>query len=425
MRFLAIMAAAAAALSVACHPFELEPLGKGRPGNRGGTSDRRETGQTGSSEQEGPGGRTEGPTVRPDTVVYLTGVEYPEGYDWGRDTAYGAVSSTLVVFRNGQRWREVPAGLSGAPDRHRFVDGHLYADHTTDTETVLLRDGEELFRYPGTEALRGFLVREGRVHTLGQDCGGKGFSYRIDGEAVFSRPVGEVLGDLGDGAYRSGALYEDEGHVCFAFRDTEYRMVCDGTSQAVSLPADVEEVFDLRMVGGQCYCTLRRRGSAVQPDLYVEGRRFSLGANQGGKAARLCRIVPHGENVMVKGYYETAGTVRQYVLWNMSQVERSYPQNLRIYDFYLSEDTCAFVGTSLSDGKTVLYPGEGVQRIMEGQYRFLSPSCATLYGGKFYAALTGTGTTGNILWADGAVRAVPLRGPLTGVYVYAEQPSDQ
>ena len=61
----------------------------------------------------------------------------------------------------------------------RIREGHLYTDNLDGTETVIRRDGEELFRYPGRESLRGFLLVGGKVHTLGQNLDGDGFAYRI------------------------------------------------------------------------------------------------------------------------------------------------------------------------------------------------------------------------------------------------------
>ena len=128
--------------------------------------------------------------------VYLTAVRFPEGFNWELDTC--AVDGTVLIdlYRDGEISRSVPAGESLYPDRHRAAGGHLYADYTTASQTVVTRDGTELFRFDGREALKGFLVREDGVHTLGQDCDGKGFTYRVDGRTVYRSETGEGLGSL-------------------------------------------------------------------------------------------------------------------------------------------------------------------------------------------------------------------------------------
>ena len=73
---------------------------------------------------ENPGGETEVPVVpeKQDTL-YVTGVEYPEGYDWVKDVEYGTVSCRLFLEKAGERIVEVPVGYSyetaSDPDMHR------------------------------------------------------------------------------------------------------------------------------------------------------------------------------------------------------------------------------------------------------------------------------------------------------------------
>ena len=44
------------------------------------------------------------------TVWYLTGVDYPEGYDWRADAEVGTVKCSLVVYANGVPMMKVPVG---------------------------------------------------------------------------------------------------------------------------------------------------------------------------------------------------------------------------------------------------------------------------------------------------------------------------
>ncbi len=57
----------------------------GKPGARQEDSEYREGENTGT----------------PDTVLFACGVEWPEDYDWRRDSCAGAVRGKLVLFRKG------------------------------------------------------------------------------------------------------------------------------------------------------------------------------------------------------------------------------------------------------------------------------------------------------------------------------------
>ena len=161
-------------------------------------------------------------SAQADTLVYVCGVEFDDGYDWRHDSTYGAASGRLVLFCEGVRTLEVPAGagqtFSLDPDMHILSDGHLYSEGCTSSSTVIGRDGEILFSYEGRESLRGLLVEGDDVYTLGQSRTGQGFSLRKNGELVFSREDGTVCGGLFDSPeYPTGALYRDSGHLYFAY----------------------------------------------------------------------------------------------------------------------------------------------------------------------------------------------------------------
>ena len=47
------------------------------------------------------GPRTEREKERDEGHLWVSAVEYPEGYDWKRDTARGIVSCRLVLFKDG------------------------------------------------------------------------------------------------------------------------------------------------------------------------------------------------------------------------------------------------------------------------------------------------------------------------------------
>lgn len=193
-----------------------------------------------------------------DTVLYMTAVEFPEGYDWRRDTSYGEVSGRIVLYRDSVRILEVPAGpgciAAMDPDLHHLAYGHLYTESVTDDETVIGRDGELLFSYPGREILCGLLVEGEEVYTLGRDRSGSGFALRRNGEEVFSYPKGGITAHFSARPdYPSGALYRDGGHMYFSYwrpagKERSWFIVEDCEEHRVDVPDG--GVYDIRVRDG-------------------------------------------------------------------------------------------------------------------------------------------------------------------------------
>ena len=121
-------------------------------------------------------------TSRERVRCFITGLDYPDGYDWRADPEKGVVKCSLVVFCDGIPVMKVPVGkeyeVSPDPDMHRIIDGDLYTDYSTSDETVIKKNGKELFRYGGREMILGMTVSKGSIYTLGQPRHGEGFTYR-------------------------------------------------------------------------------------------------------------------------------------------------------------------------------------------------------------------------------------------------------
>jgi len=180
-------------------------------------------GRAGSGRGEHPDDTASTPTVPIiDTVIYISAVEYPSDYDWIRDTAYGEVEGRIVLYRDSVKILEVPTGfrrdVSASSDMHLISDGHLYTFFANDYNTIIKCDGKEIISYPGRDIIKGFLVKDGHVHSLGQDRDGGGISYRIDGEVVHSKSKAFVIGEPDDGLWPTGALYRDDEDIVFAYR---------------------------------------------------------------------------------------------------------------------------------------------------------------------------------------------------------------
>ena len=191
------------------------------------------------------------------SVVYVTAFDYPDDYDWVHNPEKGSVRCSLVVFADSKPQMKIPVGdayhVSDDPDMHRVIDGHVYTDFATDSETILKKDGKPLFSFDGREFIVSMVEYEDSVYTLGHSRNGKGFVYRVNGRPVLERANGYTFGKL--------AVAEDV--VCFAFaepigssKDNKERYYCvrNGSVSQTALREDVKKVWDVCFHQGKVHC---------------------------------------------------------------------------------------------------------------------------------------------------------------------------
>ena len=373
------------------------------------------------------GGRGHSPKDTPDpgsdttAHLYLCAVEYPKGYDWVKDTAYSTVQASLRLFRDGECIVSVPTGgayqISTDPDTHWILDGHLITTFTDGSRTWVKRDGADLLCFDGAEDIKGLLLKDGILWTLGQKLRGQGFSLRADGTSVSENAQGTLI----------GTLYEDDGALCFAYGMTtkngsytirRYLVSADGVEKEVPVPSDAVAVYDIRRRGGITYATYLQRGNLTRPVISTDSENNQLltsGTNT--DHPEWCEILPIGESdVSVKGLLVFKSGSRRYQLWSRTGILIVYTSNTLIHDFYADEKgNIAAVGYDETAAETVLFlPPSGRSRVGLGRkYRFITSRAACLADGKFHAGLTGE--EGDLLWSDGRTAEMQINGPVTGL----------
>ena len=370
-----------------------------------------------SSHEPGGGRRTDSTATGTSPAgehVYLTAVRFPDGYAWDLDTCAVDGEVWIDLYRDGEKVRSIPAGASVHPDMHRYKAGHLYTDWSTDTETVVAREGAELFRFEGRESVRGFLVREDGVHTLGQDRDGNGFTYRIDGRIVYRSETGTVLGGPETPGAAGGALSEfgeDVYYVCRlpTERGKEYH-VMRNAERYQSFPAS-EATLEVFVAGG---IVSRVRSKPRSLVLEVNGKetRLALGV---AEACLWSRLVTWENDVLALVCAQGSGGKRFFL---QSAGGKSF-----------SPVSGESVSDVLSDGKRlgwIVTNGRGdllrvrwsTGAVTEGTGGFLvSGGCALIRDGHLILALTGRAGAPNRLQEDGVHTDFPFNGYFTSVTV--------
>lgn len=361
-------------------------------------------------------GREKPQVTKADTFVYVSGVEFPESYDWATDSAFGNVSSKLVLFRDGVRVCEISAGpgtvFSADPDMHRIAGGHLWTDGLSGNRTVICSDGRERFRFKGRESICSFVLDGEDVLTLGAARDGPGVFYRRNGDLVFSDEKGRCI----------SPLYRDGGRWYFAYRRTvgeaasiardEYFMVEDGISLPVEVPSDAEKVFDMRMIGGTLYMVISVKGSSVGPYLVQGGGRTAMGS--AGRIPLDCSIIPRSGDIWVRGHVKDGKGTVYATLWSKSKVIANRP-GVGSCIVPLGED---YLVVS-NDGKSGLsISGSRVGNLTAPPpSKFFTDGGSFCSGGRVLLAWTQCGK-GSFVWDGGEVGNLEINGFLTGVSLW-------
>lgn len=357
--------------------------------------------------------------------LYVTGVEYPEGYDWHSDTDYAHVACTLFLMKGDERILELPVGdshmISADPDMHRCFGGHLYTDFSTDSETIVMKDGTELFRYPDREMICGFQVAGDDIYTLGAPRDGDGWTLRKNGVITMVKTAGYLMTDLRmDGADMWFAYADPIGYGNGETRRRCY-LVVDGNAAPVGASEDIETVDDILLYGGKTYFTARLKG---MPEHVVycgdEMHALELGS---GTETKDCRVYYDGGNdIYVSGlkYIEVSGYLK--TMWKNYGSRFNYSSGSEV-GYYLDGDIMNYVLSYDQGGKrgTKLYRdcinvniGEAEQ-----EYMFLGASAACAGDGHFHVALHPVAAgTEPALFSDSEITRYGFNGYFTSLSLW-------
>lgn len=209
-----------------------------------------------------------------DTSFYFSAVNFSASYDWQRDSSYGLESFELILYKDMKPVVTIPSYnsicVSANPDSHHIIAGALYTEICISGQTIIARNGEELFNWRGQEVLKGLYVSGAIVYTLGEDKITGHTILRKNGEMVSDIGQATVFGDLSEPSYApTGALYADRGKICFCYMSKRegilryYKNIAGEEQLITDAPSGVE---DIRLVGGGPNYALTRHGNYFVED---------------------------------------------------------------------------------------------------------------------------------------------------------------
>lgn len=350
-------------------------------------------------------------------VCYVTGFDYPKGYDWRTDPEKGSVKCSLVVFADGLPMMKIPVGdeyeVSPDPDMHRMIEGHLYTDYCTGKETVIKKDGRTILRYPGCENICGMTVKDDTVHTLGHSRQGEGFIYRKNGEIILKRSTGKTF----------GRLHRDGDRVCFAFIEPvvseeesieRYYHYADGDIIQTALRDDVKKVWDIISYKGEV-CYIASLKGVDRPVLFMDGIMNALTMPEDMNPLSF-RLIAGEDSLFWEGLLTSEDGFVSSALWLRPGHCISFEDGMVANSCFVygSGIYCAFNPASL--GGVIYRAGE--EFVMPGGYTVMGTDCGAVVEGIFHIGLSSQDGGNPKIWKDGRTETLDICGYIASVSVH-------
>lgn len=348
---------------------------------------------------------------------YVTGVEYPEGYDWKPDIGYGADGAVLFLMEGEERILELQVGYDNAvsadADMHRCINGHLYTDFSTEQETIVKRDGVELFRYFGREMIVSMAERPDGIYTLGKPRAGTGWTYRKNGEIILHKGVGSIL----------HGLHTDGDRLCFSYMDiiesvsgslVIYYIVRDGVPESIRTTDIVSEIDDaISLDGATMYLAELDRGNGYA--LFTDSDGEGLEMPHGGDNISGCRFLTESGQIFISGYISGSPEYGDS-FWKGTSYLCSSGTAYKVCGCSIDDGECCYAAREPFNGSTVRIFADGNTRLLAPSYEFIYGTAFTAYRGSCCAAIADR-NNGNrpMLWTDGELKDYDFNGVFTSI----------
>lgn len=339
-------------------------------------------------------------------AVLMTGVSYPEDYDWRQDAQYGQVQCELMLMTEDSILLKRPVGdeymTASDQDMHHIVGNCLYEDWSTGEQTTVRKNGEVVFTAQGREMMISMMEQGGSLYTLGTPRDKGGYILRKDGTIVSQST--EVL--------PATALMMDHGVICFTgvSRDeggnTQWCRVENGKIIPVDHPSETARIVRLLRAAGRQYMALVSGGAlflAIDDQLYYIGMNIGASYTPGDFLYDGYR----GECYM-DGYKSSQDGSKEYLVWKEGVLSFSYPGDFQKTAWTVADGCLCIIGYDAEKQKWMIIR-EGIANELEQGLRPLGAAAMMLHKGVLHIALVDKNDDA-VLWKDGIVKNMGFHG---------------
>lgn len=349
-------------------------------------------------------------------VWYVTGFDYPKGYDWMSDPEAGSVKCSLVVYANAVPMFKVPVGneyqTSADPDMHRMIGGDLYTDYSTDSLTVIKKNGKHLFSYSGREMIVSMHVDSTGVYTLGQARNGIGLTFRRDGELLYRQVWGQVLGQLSP----SGKAFAFAEKVHGIGKEIErYYIYDEGEVFQVGVRDDVAKIWDVIQCNGKIHYLATLTG--INYPVHVSEDGMQVLDFPSGSTFRSCSFLRGCADVVIEGVYDNFAGMMTSRLWRNGVLELTCPAGMTLWAPYIEQGGVSGILIQQHTGGQKIYRSGEVYDMPEG-YTVMGTAPLAMVDGILHVGMTSIDGGIPAVWQDGEMRSLGFNGYISSISVW-------
>lgn len=357
------------------------------------------------------------------TTVFISAIEYPNDYDWRSDKLYGDVDCKVVVFKNNKRFLEVPARANAKtvpyPDMSMLIEGKLYTFSNYNNSTYICKNGKDLYQYENKERIIGIIENNNGIYTLGQgECG---FSFRLNGEVILEKDKGYVIGDLDTSNKNNGALYEDNGQICFAYyknsfddssvdnineenkdgeENRDYYIVVNGEEKEIQNFRTYKKIYDLKIINGRIHLIAESFKELPGPIHYIDGNPKRINCKNITEITN-CRLYRNDKYALVQvdGYSNGLPISVFYKNDSVIKVLHNKTTLYHYYNFATKDDNIGYAIHNTDYSVKYVQYNTNATINMNGKYMLMTNRCAFLQKNDMYMALVLSGNESSTITA--------------------------
>lgn len=367
---------------------------------------------------KGPGADVKpgGGGVSKKPIWYVTGFDYPMGYDWMTDPEAGTVKCSLVVYANAVPMLKVPVGkeylVSSDPDMHRMIGGDLYTDYSTDSLTVVKKNGKQIFSYSGREMIISMHVDSTGVYTLGESRSGYGLTFRRNGELLYRNIGGRVMGQL----LGSGRAFAFSERVLGLETVVErYYLYDDGKVLQIGARDDVTKIWDVIISNGKVHYLATMTG--INYPVHVSDEGMYMLEFPSKSKAWTCRFLSAGEEIVIEGLYESLVGFMVSCLWRNDTVVTTYPSGMTLWVPYVGQGGVSGILVDRLTGEQKICRLGEMHDMPEG-YTVMGAAPLAMVDGILHVGMTSIDGGSPAVWQDGEIRKLGFNGYISSISVW-------
>jgi hypothetical protein len=293
-----------------------------------------------------------------------------------------------------------------------MIGGDLYTDYSTDSLTVIKKNGKHLFSYSGREMIVSMHVDSTGVYTLGQARNGIGLTFRRDGELLYRQVWGQVLGQLSP----SGKAFAFAEKVHGIGKEIErYYIYDEGEVFQVGVRDDVAKIWDVIQCNGKTHYLATLTG--INYPVHVSEDGMQVLDFPSGSTFRSCSFLRGCADVVIEGVYDNFAGMMTSRLWRNGVLELTCPAGMTLWAPYIEQGGVSGILIQQQTGGQKIYRSGEVYDMPEG-YTVMGTAPLAMVDGILHVGMTSIDGGIPAVWQDGEMRSLGFNGYISSISVW-------